>query len=117
MQQREVSIVEMRSALCLDLDGVNKYYLKKILKEFEVDAYVDTKVIEILDDGVVVENSQGQFTLPAETVVLALGYKPNNGLTEELKEIHENVITIGGALKTGNALVAIKEGFDVGINL
>ncbi len=117
MQQREVSIVEMRSAICMDLDGVNKYYLKKILNEYEVGAYVNTKVVEILDDGVIVENSQGQFTLAAETVVLALGYKPNNGLTEQLKEIHHNVITIGGALKTGNALDAIKEGFDVGISL
>lgn len=117
MQQREVSIIEMRSAICMDLDGVNKYYLKKVLNEYEVKSYTDTKVMEILDDGVVVENSQGKFTLPADTVVLALGYKPNNKLEEELKSVHNNVIAIGGAVKTSNALDAISEGFNVGINI
>lgn len=53
----------------------------------------------------------------AETVVLALGYKPNNKLSEELKLVHNNVVVIGGAVKTSNALVASKEGFDAGMNI
>lgn len=118
MQQRKVSVVEMRSSLCMDLDGVNKYNLMKILNEYEVKQYVDTKVVEILDDGVIVENpTQGRFTIPAETVVLALGYKPYNKLAEELKSVHDNVVVVGGAVKTSNALVASSEGFDAGYRI
>lgn len=117
MQQKDVSVVEMCPSLFRELDGVNKYNVMKILDEYEVKKYTETKVVEILDDGVVLENSQGKFTIPADTVVIGLGYKPNNKLAEELKESYDNVIVIGGAVKTSNALAATKEGFDTGINI
>ncbi len=117
LQQREVTIVEMLPAILSELDGVNRYHLKNILKDYEVKQYTSTKVVEILDDGVVVENCDGQFTIPAETVVLALGYKPNNKLSEELQSVHNHVITIAGAVKTSNALVAAREGFDTGMSI
>ncbi len=117
MQQRATTIVEMMPELCRDLDGVNKYNLMKILNEYQVQSYTGTKVIEILESGVTVENEDGQFTIPAETVVLALGYKPDNGLAEELKAVYPDVRVIGGAVKTSNALTAIHEGFHTGFNL
>jgi NADPH-dependent 2,4-dienoyl-CoA reductase/sulfur reductase-like enzyme len=117
MQQKAVVIVEMLPELCKDLDGVNKFCLMKILDEYQVKSYTDTKVIEILDDGVVVENKNGQHTIPADTVVLALGYKPNSRFVEELKALNRTVKMVGGAVKTSNALTAIYEGFHAGISI
>ena len=117
MQQKEVSVVEMYPTLFKELDGVNKRQIMNILNKYEVKRYTDTKVVEILDDGVIVEDRHGQSILPADTVVIGLGYKPNNKLAEELKETYENVVVIGGAVKTSNALVAIEEGFDAGISI
>ena len=117
MQLKNVSIVEMRPDILCELDGVNKFNLKKILDEYEVKQLTETKVVEILDDGVVVEGVQGKFTIPADTVVLALGYKPSNTLAEELKSESTNVISVAGSLKTSNALVAIREGFNAGISI
>lgn len=117
IQQREVSIVEMLPALCTDLMGILKYNLMKVVDEYEVEKFTSTKVVEILDDGVVIENSNGQLSIPADTVVIALGYKPNNKLSEELKSVHKNVIVVGGAVKTSNALEASRQGFDVGLSI
>lgn len=117
IQQKDVSVVEMCDSLFKELDGVNKYNIMKILDEYGVKKYTETKVIEILDDGVIVENKQGKFTIPADTVVIGLGYRPNNKLAEELKESYDNVIIIAGAVKTSNALIATREGFDVGISI
>jgi NADPH-dependent 2,4-dienoyl-CoA reductase/sulfur reductase-like enzyme len=89
----------------------------KILDEYGVKKYTETKVVEILDEGVVVENSRGKFTISADTVVIGLGYRPNNKLAEELKESHDNVVVIAGAVKTSNALAATREGFDAGISI
>lgn len=89
----------------------------KILDECGVKKYTETKVVKILDDGVVVENSQGKSTIPADSVVIGLGYKPDDKLVQELKENYDNIIVIGGAVKTSNALVATREGFDAGINI
>lgn len=56
MQQRDVTIIEMLPKICSDLDGVNKFNLMKILREYEVNQMTQTKVVEILDDGVIIEN-------------------------------------------------------------
>jgi 2,4-dienoyl-CoA reductase-like NADH-dependent reductase (Old Yellow Enzyme family)/thioredoxin reductase len=117
MQQKDVSVVEMCPSLFRELDGVNKYNIMKILDEYGVKKYTETKVVEILDEGVVVENSRGKFTISADTVVIGLGYRPNNKLAEELKESHDNVVVIAGAVKTSNALAATREGFDAGISI
>ncbi|MDZ5723657.1 FAD-dependent oxidoreductase [Acetobacterium sp. K1/6] len=117
MQQRDVTIIEMLPKICSDLDGVNKFNLMKILREYEVNQMTQTKVVEILDDGVIIENSQGQQTLPADTVVIALGYRPNNQLAEALSAVHNHVIVVGGAVKTSNAMVAINDGFNAGLSL
>lgn len=117
LQEKEVSVVEALPKLLSELDGVNRHQLTRILNEYEVKQYTETKVVEILDDGVVVENSTGKYTIPADTVVLGLGYKPNKKLSEELQSVHQNVVTIGGAVETTDALVATREGFDVGMNI
>ncbi len=117
MQQKDVSVVEMCDTLFRELNGINKYNIMKIFDEYDVKKYTGTKVVEILDDGVIVEDKEGQFTIPADTVVVGLGYKPNNKFAEELKKDYDNVIIIGGAVKTSNALVAIKEGFNLGMSI
>lgn len=117
MQQRKVTIVEMQPEILKELDGVSKIALKKILDEYDVDQYVNSKVIEIAEDGILIENEGEIVKIPADTVVLALGYKPERQLAENIKRIHDHVIVIGGAVKTSNALVAVREGFDAGMKL
>ncbi|MFE8100280.1 FAD-dependent oxidoreductase [Brenneria goodwinii] len=115
MQQKNVAIIEMRDNLLQELDGVSKLHVLKLLDEFNVKQYLNTTVAEITEQHVVVENQQGRMNIAADTVVLALGYIPVNQLAKQLAEYGENVAVIGGAVKTSNALVAIREGFDAGM--
>jgi NADPH-dependent 2,4-dienoyl-CoA reductase/sulfur reductase-like enzyme len=117
MQERKVTIVEMQPDILNELDAMSTIQLKNILNRYGVDVRTNTKVVEILDDGVVVDNGKETVTINADTVVLGLGYRPNNSLAEELKEFSDNVIVVGGAQKTSNALVAVREGFDAGISI
>jgi len=117
MQERKVTIIEMQPDILNELDAMSTIQLKNILNKYGVDVRTNTKVVEILDDGVVVDNGKEIVTINADTVVLGLGYKPNNSLVDELKEISDNVIVVGGAQKTSNALIAVREGFDAGISI
>lgn len=117
MEQKNVTIVEMKSVILEELDGVNAVHLEAILNEYKVKVFTDTKVVEILDDGVKIENGSGISVIPAQSVVLAFGYKPNHTLADSLKESGINVHVIAGATKTSNALVATREGFDLGVQL
>lgn len=115
--QKGATIVEMRPQLMEELDGVNKEFLSRILNKFHVSSYTSTKVLEIKENSVVVETPEGQKELPCDSVVVAMGYKPNTALADELEAANIHVHKIAGAVKTSNALIANKEGFELGMKL
>ncbi|RAT43426.1 hypothetical protein AU495_09955 [Lonsdalea populi] len=117
MQLKDVTVVEMRGRLLQELDGVSKLHLMSVLEEYDVKQYPNTKLCEIGEHQVTLENAQGRMALEADTVVIALGYAPVKELAEELEGVADNVVVIGGAVKTSNALVAAREGFDAGMCL
>lgn len=119
MQERKVTVVEMKETMGEGLVvPILGYHLDKILDEYDVARYAKTKIIEFNDDGVVVENdSKGQFLIPADQIVLALGYRPDNQLVENLKTYCNDVQVIGGASETSNAAVAAYEGYFTGMKV
>lgn len=50
-------------------------------------------------------------TLPCDTVVLALGTKPNRGLNEEFETAFDKVIVLGDANRSGRIVEAAYDGF------
>lgn len=72
MQERKVTIVEMQPDILNELDDMSTLQLKNMLNRYGVDIKTNTKVVEILDDGVVVDNGKETFTNNAYTVVLGL---------------------------------------------
>ncbi|MDR1901572.1 MAG: NAD(P)/FAD-dependent oxidoreductase, partial [Treponema sp.] len=84
---------------------------------YEVNSYVNTKVLEIKPQSVVVESPDGVKELPCDCVVLALGYKPNTALADELEKAGVKIHKIAGAVKTSNAVAATREGFELGLKL
>lgn len=117
MEQKNVTIVELKPEILEELDGVSTLHMEAILKEYKVKVLTDTKVTEILDDGVKTETNGCTSILPAQSVVLAFGYRPDHSLADELQAFGKQVHVIAGAVKTSNALVATREGFDVGVAL
>lgn len=77
-----------------------------------IDKYTSTKVKEIKEDQVIAEKDGNTFSIPAKTVVLAFGYKPNNQLAEELRGICDDIQVIGGSVKTSTALDATADAFN-----
>lgn len=115
--QKGAVIVEMKPVLMEELDGVSKEYLTGILKRFHVSSYVNTKVLKIKEDMVVAETADGIKEIPCDCVVLAMGYKPNTSLADELEAAGIRIHKIAGAVKTSNALIANREGFLLGMSL
>jgi len=116
-QEKNISIVEMLPDMLNELDEVQTISLKKILNYYGVKSYLETKVVEITEEGVVCENKEGIFTIPATTIILAFGYKPNNSIEVVAKANCKEVYVIGGAKKTGNAMTAVREGYNIGIEI
>ena len=71
----------------------------------------ETKVTEITKNGVCVENAEGKFVIPADTVVIAAGAKPNNELYELLRDKVKKIDCIGDAVAVGRIPDAIESAY------
>ncbi len=110
---KNVTIVEMMDDIASDELVVPRWGLLADLKKNNVTVYTKTKLESIKEDGV---ELSGTFNgeLKADTVVLAMGSRPNNTLAEQLKETGIDVRVIGDAKSVGLATKAIEEGFYLG---
>lgn len=113
---RKVTVVEMRPMIAPDEEYTRKLGLLKLMDDLKVTAMTNTKVVEIMEDGVLVDADGEVKKIPCETVVLAFGYKPENSFYEAIKEKAE-VQIIGDAKEVSNALKATQAGFIAACNI
>ena len=74
------------------------------------EIYRQTTVLGIGSDGVTVQDPEGERLIPADTVVLAMGSRPDDTLAEALSG-RDGVVVVGDAKKPRHAFQAIHEGF------
>ena len=116
---KNITIIEMLDRIGKDIGKSTRWVALSLLRKGEVKMLTRTKALEIQEDGILVENeADGQFKIPADTIVIAVGYKPNNSLYDELKDSFKGKIEIlGDAKKVRKLPDAIHEGFEIGNNL
>ena len=89
--------------------------LQDLLNYYKAEIHVSTSVKEIREHTVVIESNGTRSELPADTVVLAVGYAANDALYTALKDCGKELYLIGDARKSpGNILHAVADGNEVG---
>ena len=76
-----------------------------------------TPVMEIRPNGVFANDGGNVLWLPADTVVLAVGYQPEDKLINELKGTMSNVYAAGDCKAPRDGLEATREGMEVGLTV
>ena len=106
------------------LPGNGYRYVPDSLRLMDVDRDNGTQtditpyMTEITENSVSYTDSEGNLhSLPAATVVSAFGYKAYNPLEEAAKKYCNDVKVVGCAVKAGNALVAVREGYEAALAL
>lgn len=114
----DVTILEMQPDILNDMMVFTRRCLLSYLKDARVRVLTHTKVQKIEDDKVTYLDQAGQsVSLPAAAVISAFGYRAYNPLEAAARSVCENVQVIGGAVKAGNALTAIAEGYKAAMAL
>lgn len=114
----DVTILEMQPDILNDMMVFTRRCLLSYLKDAHVRVLTHAKVQKIENDKVTYLDQAGQsVSLPATTVISAFGYRAYNPLEAAARSICENVQVIGGAVKAGNALTAIAEGYKAALAL
>ena len=91
--------------LCL----ANSSYLRDYFKYKNIPVYLESKVMEIKDDGVIIEDKNGKRTaIKADNVISAIGYNPNP-LAKKGRHVH----IVGDAQKVGNLRTVVWRAWEV----
>lgn len=109
----KVAVVEMGKKFAPDINPGSRWSIMYRTKQLGVDLLKETKVLKLGRDGVEVENAEGRKTLPADTIVIAAGARPNNDLYEALKDKLPKVDVIGDAVSVGRIHNAVASAYNL----
>ncbi|HZJ99311.1 MAG TPA: FAD-dependent oxidoreductase [Tissierellaceae bacterium] len=106
----KVRIIEMMPDILggpHNLPFMNYDMLKDLLIYNNVEINYNTKVVGLNDKGLEVEDENGTRSIETDSIILALGYKCNKDLVEEIQDIDIPFYNIGDSLGVDNIMKAI----------
>lgn len=111
-QGRNVTVIEALDSILAAPMPRNTYQaLTKAIEESSITCLTGTKLTEVTDTGVKFSGSEGDREIACDHVVVAVGYKPDHSLKEQLKGKTYKVVSIGDYNAARDVLHAVEEGF------
>jgi 2,4-dienoyl-CoA reductase (NADPH2) len=109
---KRVTVIEMAPRMAQDVGPSTRWVLLKELQLRDIAMVTQATMKEIGENHVVYTDAQGNdVTIPADTVVLAMGSRPEASLAKKLEQAGVEVRVIGDAKKCGRIGHAIEDGF------
>lgn len=109
---KKVTIVEMSNKLLPEpLFIQNMMMLQTMLNHPNITAMPATKLSKITANSVVVESEAGVQELACDTVVLAMGFRPNDAVYKEL-EGKVDIVNVGDSVRARKVYDAVHEAYD-----
>lgn len=112
----QVSIVEMKEDVAME---VNSFYRGGLMPHVQesADLYVKTKVKAITQEGILAQNSEGEFLIEADTIVCALGFRAPWAVVDALcAEVDESYV-VGDCKNVGQIYHAMNDAYYTGLLL
>jgi 2,4-dienoyl-CoA reductase (NADPH2) len=111
---KKITILEMLNRVGSDINRMARWPLMRRLKSREVRIETSVKVKEITDRGVRYADRDGTVEFfEANSIILAVGLRPNNELAERLQGKVVELHSIGDCVEVRQILEAIDDGFSV----
>lgn len=107
----EVTVVEMLDKMMAEPEFImNDTMLRDMMANGNGVYLTSTKLVEIRPDGIVAEGPEGRREIPCDTVLLAMGGRPNVEFAHQMEDICK-VFTIGDSNRRGKILNAVEEAY------
>ncbi|MBN2169351.1 MAG: FAD-dependent oxidoreductase, partial [Actinobacteria bacterium] len=118
---KKVTVLEMQPRLGADIGLSSRWTILQDASNLGVEMLRNRRVTRISDVGVnAVKGEEEEEEFPADTIVIAVGAKPENKLSALLQNRVDDgltVISVGDCVEARKAIEAIREGFDAGYNI
>ena len=118
-QEHDVTVIEFRDQVGADVISEHRKFLMHDFNEYKIKTIISAKVAKFFEGGVV-------YILPDKTehkiegfdsVVLAMGARSYDPLSEEVKKVVKETYIIGDAVKARRALDATAEAMEVAMKI
>jgi 2-enoate reductase len=115
-----VSVVEAKDKILSGGQGMcfaNYDMLKDELAFNKMPVYESSTVDSVQDSSIVLNTPQGKKELPADIVMVAVGYRPDTSLYDSLRDGTQLLYNIGDSRHVHNIMQAIWDGYQLAMNL
>jgi len=117
-QGKTVTIIEILKRMANDMFLMTRRRLMDGLRSKKVTLLTSTSCEEIKEGSVLVTTAEGKKeTIPADTVIIAVGYKANDDLYKALEGKVPEIYCIGNSAKPRRIFEANSEGYQAGLAL
>jgi len=116
---KDVTLVEMLPKIGQDIGITTRWTVLLYLRERGVKILTNKRAVEIKRGALVIEDVQSgeRDEIPCDTVILAVGTKPNDGLYDELVGKVPEVYKIGDCARPRKAIDATHEAADLALKI
>jgi len=114
---RKVTVIDMVPRLADNVGRTARWSLTKSLKLMGVTLRPNTTLLEIRDNSALVQTKKGSATIPADTVIMAVGVVSVDDLARDMEGTGIQVVTIGDAKTPGKITEAVREGFEEALRI
>lgn len=112
---KHVTIIEMKPIVGVDIGPKNRWVIIDRMAKARIRVEVEAAVTEITPKGVrVLRKEKYPEFFEADTVVMAVGMKPVNGLASALQGKVPALFTVGDCIRPGDIRNAVEDGFLAG---
>ncbi len=112
-----VTLVELLPRIMKDVAVTDFLAYSERITKTDMRILTDTRLEEVLDNGARISGPKGEEVVEADTVILALGLKAEQGLYNELAAAGKEVYLAGDAVKAGKIFDAIHTAYRVAIRI
>ncbi|RJO71907.1 MAG: FAD-dependent oxidoreductase [Myxococcales bacterium] len=108
---KQVTLVEMQSAVGQGIGKSTKWIAMKEIKEMGVEVLTQARVVRIDDAGAHLDTPEGARTIPVDTVILAAGMTAHNPYANLAARMGDKVVVVGDAGGVSDAAGAIRDAY------
>lgn len=109
---KKVTVVEMAPKLLPEpVFMQNMMMIMDLMQKYQVPSQVSTKLLKIEPDRIVVQKESGEEKIPCDTVVLAMGFRPDDSVYEEIARDYKT-IKAGDCVSARKVFNAVHEAYD-----
>ena len=96
---------------------MNEWMLRDLINFHGIQLKTNARLLKITQAGAVIEQSEEESELPADSVIIAVGFRSKSTLFEELKFDYDQIYNLGDGKKVRNIRAAIWEAYEVARSL